>query len=387
MISTAPTPPSWQQDAVGRIRAPRRGPATAVPASHVSPESRFDHARRLCRRGLSLLEPYGDDVADLRGRLLLDQAAVLDLSGRHDASLAPASEAHALAVRTGNRTLEGMADIHLALAHLAHMRPDALDCAEAAVAIFEEIGHDRYLNSALNNSGLVAMYLGEWDRAIECYRRAAAHGERCGNTVDRAIVEMNIGFLLYRQGRLDDVEESARRSLRVVDVVGIPHSVGMHRYLLSEIAAATAVSRMPAPRWPRLGRRSRRSVTRRWSSTATSLRWRSCCRPVRVDEARSQRAAVEGRLDSAEPPVVIAFQRTAGRLDVLDGDPEAGWRHLQGALVWPASTACSTTSACASARSSPRPSTPSVRRCRPRWSSRATADHDALVHRLGLVLR
>ena len=49
------------------------------------------------------------------------------------------------------------------------MRPQALDHVEAAVAIFEAIGHDRYLNSSLNNSGLVAMYFGRWDDAIERY--------------------------------------------------------------------------------------------------------------------------------------------------------------------------------------------------------------------------
>ena len=350
-------------------------------------QSRFDHARRLCRRGLSLLEPYGDDVAELRGRLLLDQAAVLDLSGRHDASLAPASEAHALAVRTGNRTLEGMADLHLGMAHLAHMRPEALDCVEGAVVIFEEIGHDRYLNSALNNSGLVAMYLGEWERALERYRRAAAHSERCGNTVDRAIVEMNIGFLLYRQGRLDDAEEGARRSLRVVDVVGIPHSVGMHRYLLSEIAAADgrledARTEMAAARetFEEIG-----DAAMVVDCDVTAME--QLLLAGRVDEARSQRAAVEGRLDSAEPPVVIAFQRTAGRLDVLDGDTEAGWRHLQGALesarehrLLYDECLClrAIVAAAVDAVGSPLP---------PEVVEQAKADHDALVHRLGLIRR
>ncbi|HSM66113.1 MAG TPA: tetratricopeptide repeat protein [Ilumatobacteraceae bacterium] len=295
-------------------------------------QSRFDQARRLCRRGLSLLEPYGDDVAELRGRLLLDRAAVLDLSGRHDASLVPAGEALALAVRTGNRTLEGMVDLHLGLAHLAHMRPEALDCTEAAVEIFEEIGHDRYLNGALNNSGLVAMYLGEWDRAIECYRRAAAHGDRCGNTVDRAIVEQNIGFLLYRQGHLDDAEDHARRSLRTADAVGIGHLLGMARYLLGEIAAADgrlddARSEMATARaiFEELGNEA--MVV---DCDVTAME--QLVLAGRPDEARSLRATVETRLEAAEPPVVIAFERTVGRLDVLVGDVEAGRRHLERAL-------------------------------------------------------
>ena len=90
-----------------------------------------------------------------RGRLLLDHAAVFDLTGRHEQSLAPAGEVLALATRTGDRTLEGLAHLHFGMAHVAMMRPEALDHVEAAVAIFEAAGHDRYLNSSLNNSGLV----------------------------------------------------------------------------------------------------------------------------------------------------------------------------------------------------------------------------------------
>jgi tetratricopeptide (TPR) repeat protein len=131
------------------------------------------------------------------------------------------------------------------------------------VAIFEEIGHDRYLNSALNNSGLVAMYLGQWDLAIERYRRAADHGERCGNTADRAIVEMNIGFLLFRQGHLDEAEEHARRSLRIFDVVGIPSSAASPATCSARSPLPTAGSTRLAAPWPRQGRRSWNSATTR----------------------------------------------------------------------------------------------------------------------------
>jgi class 3 adenylate cyclase/tetratricopeptide (TPR) repeat protein len=350
-------------------------------------QSRLGHARRLCRRGLALLDPYGDDVAELRGRLLLDQAAVLDLSGRHDASLVPASDAHALAVRTGNRTLEGMADLHMQMAHLAHMRPAALEYAEAAVAIFEEIGHDRYLHSALNNSGLVAMFLGEWDRAIECYQRAAAHGERCGNTVDRAVVEQNIGFLLYRQGHLDEAEQQARRSLRTFEVVGIPYLHGMARYLLSEIAAADgrlddAGAEMAAAR-EMFDELADAAMVADCDVTAME----QLMLAGRIDESEEMRVAVQSRLDSAEPPVVVTFERTAGRLDVLAGDTEAGWQHLQRALASARDHGllydeclCLRAIIAAAAVASGSGSA-----FAPDEVERARAGYDALVRRLGLV--
>ncbi len=348
-------------------------------------QSRLDHARRLSRRGLAMLEPYGDDVAELRGRLLLDRAAVLDLSGRHDASLVPAGEAHTLAVRTGNRTLEAMANLHLGMAHLAQMRPEALSCVEAAVTIFEEIGHDRYLNSALNNNGLVAMHLGQWDRAIECYRRAAEHGERCGNTVDRAIVETNIGYLLFRQGRLDEAEGHARRSLRTFDVVGIPHQIGMVRYLLSEIAAAAgrladARSEMTAARAAFVELGDAAMVIDCDVATMEQL-----VRAGRVEESRGMRAAVEAGIGLAEVPVVIAFERTVGRIEVHSGDTEQGWRHLLRALESARDHGLiydeclclrAIVAADASAAGSPFPR---------EVIDRAMSDHDVLVEQLGLI--
>ncbi len=133
--------------------------------------SRFRQARTWVRKGLDVLAPLGDGAAHERGRLLLDRAAVLHLTGRHEQSLAPAGDALALAIRTRDRILEGLAHVHLGMAYVAMMRPEALDHVEAAVVIFEAIGHDRYLNSSLNNSGLIAMYLGRWDDAIDRYRR------------------------------------------------------------------------------------------------------------------------------------------------------------------------------------------------------------------------
>jgi class 3 adenylate cyclase/tetratricopeptide (TPR) repeat protein len=348
-------------------------------------QSRFQHARRLCRTGLAALESYGDEVADLRGRLLLDQAAVLDLSGRHDASLVPAAQAHALAVRTGNRTLEGMADLHLGMAHLARMRPEALECVDAAVAIFEDIGHDRYLNSALNNSGLVAMYLGRWELAIERYGRAADHGERCGNTVDRAAVELNIGFLLYRQGHLDEAEEHARRAMRIFDVVGIPQLSATARYLLSEVAAADG--RLD------VARRTMASARETFVELGDAAMIVDCDMVTmeqlllagHVAEANAMRDDVAMQLDSAEVPVVIAFERTAGRLEILTG-ADGGTDRLEGALTSAREHALLYDELlCLRAIIATDDGSGEVAPYPPGRIDRARTDHDALVRRLAVV--
>jgi hypothetical protein len=161
----------------------------------------------------------------------------------------------------------------------------------------------------------------------------------------------------------------------------------MHRYLLSEIAAADgrledARSEMAAARatFEEIG-----DAAMVVDCDVTAME--QLLLAGRVDEARSQRAVVEARLDSAEPSVVIALQRTAGRLDVLAGDTEAGRRHLQDALesarehrLLYDECLClrAIVAAAADAVDSPLP---------PELVEQARADHDVLVRRLGLVRR
>jgi tetratricopeptide (TPR) repeat protein len=266
------------------------------------------------------------------------------------------------------------------------MRPEALDCMEEAVAIFEEIGHDRYLNSALNNSALVAMYLGDWDRSLESYRRAAAHGERCGNAVDRAAVELNIGFLLYRQGHLDEAEGHARRSLRTFDIVGLPRERGLTRYLLSEIAAADG--RLDDARTEMA---AARSMSEEFGDEAMVVdcdvtAMEQLVLAGHLDEARAMRAGAELGIGVADPPAVITFERTVGRLDVLDGDVETGWAHLQTALASARDHGllydeCLCLRAIVAVGTSAAGSLPDAA------VEQARAEHDALVRRLRMVRR
>ncbi len=108
-----------------------------------------------------------------------------------------------------------------------------------------------------------------------------------------------------------------------------------------------------------------------------------------VEEAESLRALVETRLDSAEPPVVIAYERTAGRLDVPAGETDAGSQRLRSALGSArehgllydeclCQRAIVAAAAEADAAGSPFPDG---------LVDAARADHDALARRLGLVRR
>ena len=200
--------------------------------------NKFRTAQRWIDQGLAATDQSNTASVAVRCHLLLDLAARRDLAGDHRGSLTIAEQALALANRVDQPILAGLAHLHLEMAYSTLMEDEAVAHGDAAVAIFEEIGHDRYLNSALSNSGLTAMYRGQWDDAIDRYRRAVDHAHRSGHTHSAAIAEMNIGYLLYRQRRLDDADDQSRRAMRTLRNLGITKSLGYVLLLQSHIAAA-----------------------------------------------------------------------------------------------------------------------------------------------------
>ena len=277
-------------------------------------------ARTWVRKGLAVVTPLGDDGGEQLGRLLLDQAAVFDLLGRPVQSIAVATEALALSTRTDNPVLRGLAHMHLMISYLGSMAPESFDHAEAAVEIFESIDHDRFLSNALGNSGLVAMYLGRWDEAVERYRRAADHAARCGNVVDRALVEMNLGFLLFRQGRLDEAEAHGRRAVRTFQTVRVAHSLGVARYLLSQVAAALgsfdeAAELMTTARAGFVDLADAAMVVDCDVTTMEQLLLAG-----RHGAVRAAGAGVAARLDAAEPAVRVTYERVLGHAEAASGD-------------------------------------------------------------------
>lgn len=289
-------------------------------------------ARTWVRKGLAIVEPLGDTGGEALGRLLLDRAAVFDVIGRPAKAVESAQDALALAERIDHRVLTGLAHMHLMISYLSSMAPEALDHAEAAVEIFDSIGHDRYLTNALINSGLIAMYLGRWNEAVAMYERAADHGRRCGSVVDRALVEMNLGFLLYRQGRLDEAEVHGRRALRTFQTVQVTHPSGVCRYLLSQVSAAEGAY-----------------------AEATELLATARSGFVEIDDAamvvdcdvatmeqlllagrngavRAAGAGVAARLGAAEPSVRVTYERVLGQAEAASGD-ESGVARIERAAA------------------------------------------------------
>ena len=81
------------------------------------------------------------------------------------------------------------------------------DEAEQALAVYEEIGDHIGQGHVLNNMGVDAYYRGQWDAALDLYRRSEKARERAGDVVGAAAEGNNIGEILSDQGRFEEAAE------------------------------------------------------------------------------------------------------------------------------------------------------------------------------------
>ena len=201
-------------------------------------DNRLRSAERWARRGLAETALLADTATGLRCQLMLDRAARLDAAGRPERSLSLAQTALEWAMDAGLEMEEGLAHLHLEMSYSLLLDPRAEFHGERAVELFERLGDERRLYTALINTGLTAMYFGRFGEAIRRYEHAMELAERCGNAVHLVNAITNLGFVLLRQGRLEEAGRHARRALRPAEAVGVGSTVGVARLLVGMIAAA-----------------------------------------------------------------------------------------------------------------------------------------------------
>lgn len=203
-----------------------------------SRRSRFARARHWVRQGVTVLGPLtGGEADDVRIRLLLEDAGALHDLGRGEESLDLATEALEAARRSGRPLPEALAHLHLEMALSGLERPEAVAHGEAAVALFEAVGHHRLLAAALLNAGVTAMLEGRWEDALDRYRRGAEAARRSGDPRGVAIAEVNTGFVLVRRGDAEGADRCGREALRVFEAGGLDGYAAYARHLCSGAAA------------------------------------------------------------------------------------------------------------------------------------------------------
>lgn len=86
--------------------------------------------------------------------------------------------------------------------------------SERALSIYEELGELVGQAKVLNKLGVDAYYRGDWNDALDFYRRGKAAWEGAGDSVRAAMTSSNIALVLSDQGRLGEAEEAFRDALR-----------------------------------------------------------------------------------------------------------------------------------------------------------------------------
>jgi tetratricopeptide (TPR) repeat protein len=218
--------------------------------------------------------------------------------------------------------------VYAEIAYSAMLDPAAIDHGDRALSIFREIGHDRYLDSALTNTALTMMYLGRWDLAMQRYHQAAAHARLTGHILHLGNIHGNLGFLLYRMGRLEEAEVAGRRAVRLLDASNVPLLAGYPRILLA-LLAATDDRFEEAHRFVGEARAAFTAANDTpmeldCDVTTMALLLREGRHAEVVERGRPLTARLIARVDQVEPEVMVTLGRVLGCAEMAAGERGAG---------------------------------------------------------------
>ena len=177
---------------------------------------RYASVLRWITKGLNILKGNPSaEAARQRAELLAWYGRCCQDEGRHQRALRWSTLAVAEAEAVGHK--EALAD---ALRFIDYAKMELGQLEEPAnwvraLALFEELENLPGQSGVLNMLGMFAYFRGEWDKALELYKRAQVTVHRTGNAVMDAIYVLNIGEIFLDQGRLDEAEQRFHYSSRV----------------------------------------------------------------------------------------------------------------------------------------------------------------------------
>jgi len=335
---------SWLGDLVGAEQAyrcaARRRPSPDeharlchLVADHALRTGEYRRMNAWIQRGLVAVESGDEAGGCWRCELLLDEASRHSDLGRQLTALRSSEEALGIAERLGNVTLQGKAHLSLEISYSILMDEAAIAHGDAAVLCFERAGNDRHLASAYNNIALTSMHLGRWGEAFDRYARARAHGAHAGRPLDVAIVDTNVGFMLYRQGHHEEADVLARSALHTCAVVGARRQVAFARVLQGLVAGgerhfAEAEQHVALARAEFAEMGDAALVV-----DCDTIRMAHLLTQGRSAEVLFMAPEVERRLGAAEVEVVISFDRTVGHARTLAGESAGIEQVRRGLLV------------------------------------------------------
>ena len=168
---------------------------------------RFVAAVRTIRRGLRALDGCsGADADQRRAELLGWYAAIRLRQGRFPEAAEASAEAMRLAASRGETATSARA--MMTLDYARNSLGDEVNVAgtRRALEIYTGLGDIAGEAAAANVLGGYAYFAGQWDQAVELYRRSRAARERTGDPVGVATANANLAEILVEQGALEEAE-------------------------------------------------------------------------------------------------------------------------------------------------------------------------------------
>jgi class 3 adenylate cyclase/predicted ATPase len=162
----------------------------------------------------------GDDAANERVAIRRVRAGVRISLGQGRAALDLAEQVATEAERLGNTFELAKSYQVIDIAHVMLGEIEQAVLGPRSVALYERLGETELFAAAVCNQGAVAYWLGRWDEAIDCYRRAEQAYSKLGDVVYAAITESNIGELLVSRGEYDEATQLLRNAARTHRAVG-----------------------------------------------------------------------------------------------------------------------------------------------------------------------
>ncbi len=199
---------------------------------------RYDDAGEALAEGLLRVgDEGGEPAVKARAELEHSLAGTLYRQARYDESIDHALRAIELAEQVGDLRAVAHASYIVGTAHDDLGKPGGVAYLERAVSLYEELGDDRGLSSALNNLGIHYYTRGDWDLSVELYRRSREADIRAGDPVNGAVHANNEAEVLSDQGRLDEAGPLFEEMVRICRGASFPIGEALGTSNLGRVAA------------------------------------------------------------------------------------------------------------------------------------------------------
>jgi len=200
-----------------------------ISGSHVA-------ALRWVQRADATLEGLSDGQAGvLRAQLATRRARIRYRQARYGDALDSANAAIALARESSERRTLAEA-LEYADAASMELGTPAGERAEEALAIYEELGDLGAEARVRNTLGALAYHQGRWSQALRQYRSAESAYTRCGRPWAATISLANSAEILVDQGRLAEARDALERAMRVWRGVDATANIAFGEYQLARVA-------------------------------------------------------------------------------------------------------------------------------------------------------